>query len=211
MGRPPVLIGIAGGSGSGKTSLIRAVRENLPQGVVSVVSQDDYYLPQQEQSRDPNGWVNYDLPTAVDLDAFANDLARLKAGETVRRREYTFNNASREAGWVETHPASLVLVEGLFVLHHAPIRDRFDVRVFVSAKEEVQLTRRLARDKTERGYGRDEVMYQWEHHVLPAYRSYLLPYQHHCEVQVDNDGSFDKAVVDLTERLGSLLVVEAEL
>ena len=201
----PVLVGIAGGSGSGKTSLIRAVRESLPPGSVSVVSQDDYYHPQEKQQKDINGWVNYDLPSAVDLEAFSDDLSQLKAGKAIRRREYTFNNMAREAGWVETHPAALVLVEGLFVLHHGPMRERFDLRVFVNAEEETQLQRRLRRDKVERGYGAESVLYQWENHVLPAYRSYLLPYRGHCEVLVDNDRTFTEAVDHLRERLASLI------
>lgn len=203
MASPPILVGIAGGSGSGKTSLIRSVRTSLPEGSVSVVSQDDYYHPQERQVRDANGWVNYDLPTAVDLDAFAADLSLLKAGKAVRRREYTFNNANRQAGWVETLPAPVVLVEGLFVLHHAPMRAAFDLRVFIDAQERTQLDRRLLRDKEERGYGEHEVRYQWENHVLPAYRNYLLPYRDHCELHIDNDGPFATAVERLRDRLGA--------
>ncbi len=207
MAFPPLLVGIAGGSGSGKTSLIRAVRGSFPEGSVSVVSQDDYYHPQERQARDGNGWVNYDLPTAVDLDAFSSDLAQLKAGRSIRRMEYTFNNADRVPGWVETRPAPIVLVEGLFVLHHTPMREAFDLRVFVDAHEDTQLARRLRRDRDERGYGEHEVRYQWENHVLPAYRSYLKPYRGHCELHIDNEGAFSTAVERLRDRLGAYVNV----
>src|SRR5262245_40123473 len=126
----PYLVGIAGGSGSGKTSLIRALCEQLPQGTVSVVSQDDYYLPSDRQSIDANGKINFDLPEGIDLASLADDLQGLRRGEPIQRREYTFNNGARKAGWKHTLPAPLVLVEGLFVLHDERLRTGFDLRVF---------------------------------------------------------------------------------
>lgn len=201
------LVGVAGGSGSGKTTLVRALRDRLPPGSVCLMSQDDYYLPREAQARDANGQVNFDLPTAVDLDALAADLRTLLAGLPVRRTEYTFNNAGREAGVVEMLPAPVVLVEGLFLLHHAPVRDLLDLRVFIEASERSQLDRRLRRDAEERGYGEREVMYQWEHHVLPAYREYLLPYRHLCDLHVVNEQGFERALRVLSDHLLSAITV----
>ena len=190
----PYLVGIAGGSGSGKTSLIRSLCNRLPPGSVSTLSQDDYYHPMERQVADASGRINFDLPTSVDLDALAADLRDIRAGRTVRRAEYTFNNAAREAGWVETAPAPIVLVEGLFVLHHEGVREAFDLRVFVDAPIDLQLQRRLRRDAEERGYGAEDVTYQWHHHVLPAYHAYLLDHRHRCEVEVRNHEDLDEAV-----------------
>lgn len=197
----PYLVGIAGGSGSGKTSLIRALRQQLPSGMVSVVSQDDYYLPLERQRADGNGRINFDLPEGIDLDSLANDLEGLRQGRSIRRREYTFNNKAKEAGCKHTEPAPLVLVEGLFVLHHERLRKGFDLRVFVHAGTEVELQRRLKRDGEERGYGREDVLYQWQHHVLPAHERYLIPHRPTCEVQVDNNGDFDPALSSLRRHL----------
>jgi uridine kinase len=197
----PYLVGIAGGSGSGKTSLIRALRERLPPGTVSVVSQDDYYLPSEHQAVDMNGRINFDLPEGIDLDALASDLEGLRSGRPIQRREYTFNNSAKRAGWKRTIPAPLVLVEGLFVLHHERLRNGFDLRVFVHAENDVELHRRLRRDAEERGYGREEVLYQWQHHVLPAHARYLLPHRLHCEVEVDNGGDFEIALASLRRHL----------
>jgi uridine kinase len=195
------LVGIAGGSGSGKTSLIRALRAQFPPELVGVVSQDDYYLPHEHQRQDENGRTNYDLPEGIDLDGLAADLERLRQGIPLQRREYTFNNAAREAGWVMVHPAPLILVEGLFVLHHGPLRRLFDLRVFVDAADEEQLRRRVKRDDEERGYPREDVLYQWRHHVQPAHERYLLPYRHACELQVDNNGAFEHALAVLRDGL----------
>jgi uridine kinase len=201
MQRGAYLVGVAGGSGSGKTSLVRALRESLPDGMVCLVSQDDYYLPKEQQTADANGRINFDMPTSVDLDALARDLATLVSGEPIYKKEYTFNQEGREPILIELRPAPIVLVEGLFVLHHAPVRELFDLRVFIDASEDAQLERRLKRDAEERGYGSDDVLYQWEHHVLPAYRSYLLPYRHLCDLHVVNELGFSRAVRVLRDHL----------
>ena len=201
MSKAPYLIGIAGGSGSGKTSLIRALRAELPQGIVALVSQDDYYHPQEQQQRDSNGEVNYDLPTAIDMDGLVRDIDRLTSGSSIHKREYTFNQEGQEPRMMEVLPAPVVLVEGLFVLHHKSLRERFDLKVFVEASEASQLERRIRRDAQERGYGRETVQYQWDNHVLPAYREYLLPYRPICDLHIMNEKGFDRAIPVLRDHV----------
>lgn len=201
MQRAAYLVGIAGGSGSGKTSLVRALRTALPQGISCTVSQDDYYHPKEQQAIDANGRINFDLPTAVDLDGLARDLHALVSGTPIQRVEYNFNQPGKAPQTIELRPAPIILVEGLFVLHHQPIRDLFDLRVFIDASEASQLERRLKRDAHERGYGEEDVRYQWEHHVLPAYREYLLPYRHLCDLHVVNELGFDRAARVLRDHL----------
>lgn len=201
MHRGHYLIGVAGGSGSGKTTLVRALRDSLPPASVCIISQDDYYHPRESQQLDENGQVNFDLPTAVDLDGLARDLRTLVSGQAILRKEYTFNQEGKEARMVEMHPAPVILVEGLFVLHHEPIRELFDLRVFIEASEQAQLDRRLQRDARDRGYGKEEVMYQWENHVLPAYRNYLMPYRHLCDLHVVNEINYERAVKVLGNHL----------
>ena len=121
---------------------------SLKQGIVS---QDDYYLPIEQQVKDANGKVNFDLPGALDLDLLAEDLRCLASGEAVYRQEYNFNMAT-EPRWMEIRPARVILVEGLFLLQHPGLRELFDLKVFVEASEEIQLSRRTARDGRERGY-----------------------------------------------------------
>jgi len=201
MHRGSYLVGVAGGSGSGKTSFVRALRDQLPAGTVCMISQDDYYLPLSHQQVDPNGRVNFDLPTGIDLSALANDLELLLCGDTLVRTEYTFNQEERVPRSIEVAPAPIILVEGLFVLHHAPLRELFDLRVFIEAHEDTQLLRRMRRDELERGYGNEEVRYQWDNHVMPAYREYLLPYRHHCDLHVVNEVDFSRAVMVLADHL----------
>lgn len=201
MQRAAYLVGIAGGSGSGKTSLVRALSEALPPGMSCTVSQDDYYHPKEQQAIDPNGRINFDLPSAIDLDGLARDLQALVSGVPILRKEYTFNTEGKEPTMIELKPAPIILVEGLFVLHHQPVRDLFDLRVFIDASEASQLERRLKRDARERGYGEEDVRYQWEHHVLPAYREFLLPYRHLCDLHVVNELGFERAARVLRDHL----------
>jgi uridine kinase len=209
------LVGVAGGSGSGKTTLVRALRDRLPSGSVCLVSQDDYYRTIEHQAKDANGRVNFDLPGGIDLDLLADDLRSLASGEPIYRKEYTFNQPGVQPHWMEVRPAPVILVEGLFVLHHKPVRELFDLKVFVEASEQVQLDRRLERDAAERGYGPEDVRYQWDNHVMPAYRDYLLPYRSLCDLHVINELRFDKAVSvlhdHLMQRAGIRELVEAGL
>lgn len=194
------LVGVAGGSGSGKTTLVRALRDLHPPESVCIVSQDDYYLSIERQVKDPNGRVNFDRPGALDLDLLAEDLRCLASGEAIYRQEYNFNMAT-EPRWMEIRPARVILVEGLFLLQHPGLRELFDLKVFVEASEEVQLTRRTARDGRERGYPLADVLYQWENHVMPAYREHLLPYRSHCDLHVVNESNFDRALCVLRDHL----------
>lgn len=197
----PYLVGVAGGSGSGKTTLVRALRDGLPPGTACIVSQDDYYLPLDRQRTDPNGRINWDLPTALDLDLLADDLRSLARGEAVYRQEYTYEQPGMAGKWMEIRPARVVLVEGLFLLQHPGLRELFDLKVYMEASEEVQLERRIQRDRRERGYDRQHVLYQWEHHVMPAYREHLLPYRHLCDLQIVNETQYQRGLAVLRDHL----------
>ena len=141
----------------------------------------------------------------------ARDLVSLASGDPIYKKEYTFNNDAKEAQWFELKPAPVIVTEGLFVLDHGPTRDMFDLKVFVEASEETQLQRRLLRDAAERGYGPDDVHYQWENHVLPAYRQYLLPHRHLCDLHVVNEYQYDKAVAVLRDHLLRAVTLPQEM
>lgn len=200
MQRGTYLVGVAGGSGSGKTTLVRALRNFLPPGSVSLVSLDDYYLPLDRQRSDANGRVNFDLPGAFDMALLCDDLQSLAQGEAVYRQEYHYE-MDTEPKWMEIRPAPVVLVEGLFLLQDEAVRQLFDLKVFVEASEQVQLDRRIARDARERGYSREQVLYQWQNHVMPAYQEFLLPYRNFCDVHVVNEDRFERGLHVLRDHL----------
>lgn len=197
----PYFVGIAGGSASGKTSFLKALLQAFPEDEISLVSQDNYYRPPEEQQRDANGWLNFDLPDSLYRDEFQRDLQALSRGEVIRRQEYTFNNPAVTPGMVEVRPTPIVVTEGLFVFHYEEVRQMLDYKVFLHADDRIRLARRIERDARERGYPEAEVRYQWENHVMPADRQYLQPYRPHCDLIVQNNAHFEDGLIALVNHL----------
>lgn len=187
------IIGITGGSGSGKTTLIRKLRKAFSTEVLCIISQDDYYRPREAQQQDANGVTNFDLPSSIDDQAFLQDIKRLRAGETVRRMEYVFNNPLAKAKELTFEPAPIIIVEGLFVFHFAEIAESMDMKVYVHAKDNLKVIRRIRRDQVERNYPLDDVLYRYQHHVLPAFEQYIAPYKEDADLVINNNHSFDRA------------------
>ena len=190
----PYLIGICGGSGSGKTSFIRRLRQSFTEEQLCIVSQDDYYLPREEQHRDKNGEANFDLPKSFDKKKFRQDLEKLLAGETIIIEEYVFNNPDVKPKLLIFKPAPIVLIEGLFVFHYKKIAEQINLKVFVNAKENLKVIRRIVRDQVERGYPLDDVLYKYEHHVLPSYERFILPYKEEADIVINNNRDFERGL-----------------
>jgi len=210
----PFIIGVAGGSGSGKTFFLKCFLHHFKPEEVSLISQDDYYLPKQEQKIDENGWINFDLPQGIDDARLLQDLKKLIAGESIEKKEYTFNVNEEHARLLNIASAPIIIVEGLFVFHFREIAELFDMKIFMDADEEITLNRRISRDEIERGYTRDMVMYQWINHVLPAYKEFLLPYKDSChKIIMNNKHVADDIIVasqQISDELKHLLEVRQD-
>ncbi|MCB0542286.1 MAG: uridine kinase [Lewinellaceae bacterium] len=190
----PFVIGISGGSGSGKTSFIRALSDRFSKAELCIVSQDDYYLPREQQHRDENEEYNFDLPKSFNKKKFREDIGHLIAGESITIEEYTFNNPKAKPRRITFHPAPVLVIEGLFVLHFKKIAPLLDLRVFINAKENLKIIRRIMRDQVERGYPLDDVLYKYQHHVLPSYERYIQPYKEEADVIVNNNRDFQRGL-----------------
>lgn len=191
------IIGISGGSGSGKTSLIRKLRESFGEGEMCVVSQDDYYKSREQQTVDAQGVTNFDKPGCFNDGAFESDLKKLIAGENVERMEYTFNNEKKTPGMILLRPAPIILVEGLFIFHFAEIKALCDLKVFIEAHDALKIKRRILRDQVERNYPLEDVLYRYEYHVMPAYHNYIEPYRADADIIINNHSNFDKGLLVL--------------
>lgn len=188
-----LIIGITGGSGSGKTVFLREIAESFSKDQICIISQDDYYLSIDKQLVDENGIENFDLPTSFDIDAFERDLIKLKSGKSVQIKEYTFNNKDTIPNIITLKPAPIIIVEGIFVFHFENIRKKMDLKLFVDAKEELKVIRRIKRDGMERNYPLDDVLYRYQHHVSPAYTRYIAPYIKEADIVINNHQDYKKA------------------
>lgn len=187
----PLVIGITGGSGSGKTTFIKLLREPFQDNDVCVISQDDYYKPRSVQKKDEQGVVNFDLPNSIDKKSFLLDIEKLLAGQVVERVEYTFNNEQANPKTLVFKPAPVIIVEGLFVFHYRKINSLLDLRVFLHAKENLKVIRRIRRDQMERNYPIDDVLYRYENHVMPSFEKYVQPHVEHSDLIVNNNKDFN--------------------
>lgn len=201
----PYVIGIAGSSGSGKTFFLNCFLNHFQPGEITLISQDDYYIPSNTKTQEENRLYNFDLPTAIDRESFYRDIKSLFDGHTVLKQEYTFNNPALTPKTLEIKPAPILVVEGLFIFYYEEINALLGQRLFIHADEDVALERRLKRDLIERGYFEDDVRYKWENHVVPAFNEYLLPYKTICDRIIINNEDDPKLMMDVTEEISLIL------
>ncbi len=201
----PYVIGICGGSGSGKTTIVDHVCHVFPKNEVSLLTQDDFYIPREEQVKDENGVVDFDRMTSIDHDAFHDHLALLIKGDSVSIKEYVFNNENAKAQMKTIDSAKIILVEGLFVFNSPKVSKLLDLKVFIDSSDVVKVIRRIKRDQIDRNYPLSDVLYRYEHHVLPSYKNYILPHKGTADIVINNNGDVKSAVNILTNLIKGIL------
>jgi uridine kinase len=190
----PYIIGVSGGSGSGKTYFLNQLISAFSTNEICLFAQDNYYRSREEQPIDENGWKNFDLPESIDYQQYAHDLRLLRQGQEVRRLEYTFNNPNKIPQMLVFKPLPIILVEGIFVFYYKEVAQLIDLKIFIEAKDHIRIKRRILRDNQERGYDLNDVLYRYEKHVMPAYEKYIEPYKNEADFIVPNNQHFDKAL-----------------
>jgi len=201
----PYTIGITGGSGSGKTYFIKELASHFRPDEICLISQDHYYKPLEVQFTDERGVQNFDLPSSIDKDDLAADIHKLKSGQSITKKEYTFNNPKATSRFLEFIPAPILIVEGLFVQYFPEIVKELDLRIFIEARDYVKLTRRIRRDNEERGYDLNDVLYRYQNHVMPIYDSLIEPLKHQADLIIPNNDHFEHALHVLVRALKSHL------
>jgi len=199
----PYIIGITGGSGSGKTSFTRKLVENLAPNI-SVLTLDNYYYPIHRQPIDENGNPNFDEPESLDLEKFKNDFFRLLNGETLYFEEYTFNNPLITPKTIIVKPTKIIILEGLYVFHSEIVNAKIDLKLFIELTDEEKVNRRLKRDIEERGYNHHDVMYCHEHHVNPAYKKHIEKHKYDADFVIPNFPNFEKGLKVISDYLKTL-------
>ncbi len=190
----PFIIGITGGSGSGKTTFINELKKDFGKRKLCIISQDDYYRPIDQQPVDNKGIEDFDQPKSIDKSAFVRDVKKLIKGKRVKRQEYVFNNKDVKPKTLIFSPAPIIIVEGIFVFHFKKMQPLLDLKIFLDAKENLKVIRRIKRDRVERNYPLDDVLYRYEHHVMPTFEKYILPYRDEADIVVNNNAAMSKGL-----------------
>ncbi len=201
----PYIVGITGGSASGKTFFLHQLMKAFSKEQICLISQDNYYRTRDLVPKDQNNVENFDLPEAIDFELFARHIEALREGEVVKHKEYVFNNPNVIPKLLVFEPAPIIVVEGIFVFHSEIVSNLLDLKVFIDAREHVKIKRRIIRDNNERGYDLTDVLYRWENHVAPTYEKYIEPTKYDADIIINNNARFEKGLHVLTAFLQAKL------
>lgn len=182
-----LIIGIAGGTGSGKTTVVNQIIEQLPTDEVCVISQDSYYNQTVNLSYEERTKINFDHPRAIDFDLIVEHLKTLKSGKTIEQPVYSFVTHNRTQDTVITHPRKVVIVEGILIFNNKALRDLFDIKIFVHADTDERLVRRVRRDITERGRDIDEVLNRYQDTLKPMHLQFIEPTKNYADIIIPNN------------------------
>ncbi len=201
----PYIIGITGGSASGKTLFLNTLLKSIPNKEICLISQDNYYRARELQPIDDMGIKNFDTPNSIDYEQFAHDIRELLAGRTVSKLEYAFNNPEAKPEVLTFSPAPIIVVEGIFVFYYPEVASLLDLKIFIDAKEYIKLSRRIIRDRDERGYDLEDVLYRYDRHVAPTYEKYIAPFKSDADLVIPNNNHFKNAMDVLVVYLNNKL------
>ena len=182
-----LIIGIAGGTGSGKTTVVNQIIKQLPTDEVCVISQDSYYNQTYNLSYEERTKINFDHPRAIDFDLIVKHLKQLKSGETIEQPVYSFVTHNRTPDTVITHPRKVIIVEGILIFNNEALRDLFDIKIFVHADTDERLVRRVRRDITERGRDIDEVLNRYQDTLKPMHLQFIEPTKNFADIIIPNN------------------------
>lgn len=206
----PILIGIAGGSGSGKSTVTNELVELIDDDKVAVIAQDSYYKSQNTLPYEQRVETNYDHPFAFDNDLLIEHLNKLKKGESIEMPIYDFEIHNRKEETKHVKPREVIILEGILILNEKEIRDLLDIKVFVDTDSDVRIIRRILRDIKERGRSLESVILQYMSTVRPAHMQFVEPSKRYADVIIP-EGGYNKVAIDLIySKIMSVLIENEE-
>ena len=195
-----LIIGIAGGTGCGKTTVVNQILNELPEGEVGVISQDSYYKDTSHLSYNERIKINFDHPRSIDFDLLTDHMQDLKNNKPINQPVYSFVKHNRTEDTVLTHPRKVMIVEGILILTNPELRDLFDIKIFVHADSDERLIRRLKRDIAERGRDLDEVLSRYQTTLKPMHQQFIEPMKEYADIIIPNN-KYNTVAVDIVRTI----------
>lgn len=182
-----IIVGVAGGSASGKSTVVREISKRFG-NQVEVINHDDYYNDQAEMPMEERYLQNYDHPDAYETNRLIRDIRKLKAGESIERPQYDYTRYTRAADTALTQPKKVIILEGILVLENKELRNLMDIKIYVDTDSDERLMRRLSRDIVERGRTVDSVLAQYRKTVKPMHEQYVEPSKKYADIILPRGG-----------------------
>ncbi len=195
-----LIIGIAGGTGCGKTTVVNQIVNELPENEVSVISQDSYYNDTSHLTPDERAAINFDHPQSIDFNLLAEHLTALKQGKTIEQPVYSFITHNRTHETISTRPGKVIIVEGILILTRPKIRELFDIKIYVQTDSDERLIRRLKRDIVERGRDMNEVLERYQNTLKPMHQQFIDPTKEFADLIIPNN-SYNDVAVDIVRTI----------
>lgn len=191
-----LIIGIAGGSGSGKTTVVREIIRALPGSSVSVISQDAYYCDNGHLSPEERKKINFDHPSSIEFALLIKHVDMLRRGKTIPMPVYSYLTCARSEETIPVEPTKVVIIEGILILTHAELRKRMDIKIYVDADGDDRLMRIIQRDIEERGRSFTDVLTHYEKFVKPMHMQFIDPTKRHADIIIPQGGA-NKVAIDI--------------
>lgn len=192
----PVVIGVCGGTGSGKSTVANAIFKSLPDENILIIEQDAYYKDQSHLTYDERVKTNYDHPLAFDTDLLIDHIMRLCDHECIEKPIYNFSKHNREEQTICVQPKEIIIIEGIMILEDARLRNLMDIKIFVDTDADVRIIRRITRDINERGRTLESVIDQYLTTVKPAHEQFIEPMKKYADIIIP-EGGYNKVAIDL--------------
>jgi len=183
------IIGIAGGTGSGKTTVVRKIVESLPAELVTVIPQDSYYKDSSHIPMEQRQEINFDHPSSLEFSLLVDHIRLLKCGQPINQPIYSYLTCSRSVETIPVLPKKVVIVEGILILTHEPLRDLMDIKIYVDADADDRLSRVIFRDITERGRTVGKVLDRYEKTVKPMHLQFIEPTKRYADIIIPQGGN----------------------
>ena len=195
-----LVIGIAGGTGCGKTTVVEQIIDQIHDEEIGVISQDSYYNELTHLSYEERVEINFDHPSSIDFELLIEHLRILKTGKPIEQPVYSFKEHNRTGETIMTYPTKVMIVEGILIMTNPAIREMFDIKIYVHADSDERLIRRLKRDINERGRDLDEVLNRYQNTLKPMHNQFIEPTKEYADIIIPNN-KYNTVAVDIVRTI----------